>query len=103
VKAWQMPNFEIGLDAGYTFLEKYTVRASLLALGTKYARLIEAGEVVPDTISGAFDLGIGFDYQINKMIAAYIDGSNLLNQHYQRWYNYPVQGIQVMAGIKLTF
>lgn len=103
VKAWQMPNFEIGLDAGYSFLEKYRVRASLLASGSKHARDFEAGEVVPAKISGSFDLGFGFDYQINKMISAYLDGSNLLNQHYQRWYNYPVQGIQVMAGVKLAF
>jgi len=103
VKAWQMPNFEIGLDAGYTLQEKYTIRASVLALGSKYARIFEAGEVVPVKVSGAFDLGLGFEYQVDKMISAYIDASNILNQHYQRWYQYPVQGIQVMAGVKLTF
>jgi hypothetical protein len=103
IKAWQMPNYEVGLDAGYTFLEKYTVRASVMASGSKYARVFEGGEIVPAKVSGAFDLGFGAEYQVNKMISAYIDGSNLLNQHYQRWYNYPVQGIQVMAGVKLTF
>lgn len=103
VKAWQMPNFEVGLDAGYTFLEKYTIRASVLALGSKYARTYEEGKIVPVKVSGAFDLGLGFEYQVNKMISAYIDASNILNQHYQRWYQYPVQGIQVIAGVKLTF
>jgi len=103
VKAWQMPNFEVGLDAGYSFLEKYTVRVSVLTLGSKYARTFEEGEVVPLKVNGAFDLGLGFEYQVNKMISAYIDGNNLLNQHYQRWYQYPVQGLQFMAGIKLTF
>jgi outer membrane receptor protein involved in Fe transport len=102
-KAWQMPNFEIGMDAAYTLQEKYTLRLSVLALGTKYARTIEDGKVVPAKMSGAFDLGAGFEYQINKMISAYVDANNLLNQHYQRWYNYPVQGILVMAGVKLSF
>jgi hypothetical protein len=103
LKAWQMPNYEVGLDAGYTFLEKYTVRGSILALGSKYARAFKAGELVPAKMAGAFDLGFGLSYQVNRMISAYIDGNNLLNQHYQRWFNYPVQGIQVMAGVKLTF
>jgi hypothetical protein len=103
MKAWQMPNFEVGLDARYSFLEKYTVRASILALGSKYAKTFDSGELAPVKVSGAFDLGLGFDYQINKMITAYVDGGNLLNQHYQRWYQYPVQGIQVMAGVKFTF
>jgi hypothetical protein len=103
LKAWQMPNYEIGLDAGYTFLEKYTIRGSILALGSKYARSFNSGEIVTVKMAGAFDLGFGLEYQVNKMISAYLDGSNLLNQHYQRWYNYPVQGIQVMAGVKMTF
>jgi hypothetical protein len=103
LKAWQMPNYEVGLDAGYTFLEKYTIRGSILALGSKYARSFKSGEIVTVKMAGAFDLGFGLEYQVNEMISAYLDGSNLLNQHYQRWYNYPVQGIQVMAGVRLTF
>lgn len=103
MKAWQMPNFEVGLDADYSFLEKYTVRGSILALGSKYARTYDSGDLVPVKVTGAIDIGLGFEYQVNKMISAYVDGSNLLNQHYQRWYQYPVQGILVMAGVRLTF
>jgi hypothetical protein len=102
-KAWHMPNFEIGLDAGYTFLEKYSARISVLALGSKYAKTYEAEKVVPFKINSAFDLGIGFDYRINRMITASADVNNILNQNYQRWYAYPVQGILVMAGVKLSF
>jgi hypothetical protein len=102
-KAWQMPDFEIGLDAAYTIQEKYTLRASILALGTKYARTYAEGRVVTGKFDGAFDLGLCFEYQINRMISAYIDANNILNQHYQRWYQYPVQGILLMAGVKLSF
>jgi hypothetical protein len=102
-KAWHMPNFEIGLEASYTFLEKYTVRGSALALGSKYAQTYESGEEKAQKIKGAFDLGFGCEYQVNRMLAVFVDGNNLLNQHYQRWYEYPVQGILVMAGVKLSF
>jgi hypothetical protein len=102
-KAWQMPNFEIGFDAGYTLQEKYTLRVSALALGSKYARTYEEGQVVAAKIKGAFDLGLGFEYQVNRMVSAFVDANNILNQHYQRWYGYPVQGILVMAGVKLSF
>ena len=102
-KAWQLPNFEIGLDAGYTIKEKYTLRASLLALGTKYAKTYQDDILISAKMKGALDLGAGFEYQINRMVAAYIDVNNILNQHYQRWYEYPVQGILVMAGAKISF
>jgi hypothetical protein len=103
LQAWHMPNFEVGIEAGYSFLDKYTVRASLLALGSKYARTYAGGEEQQSKIKGALDLGIGGEYQVNRMIAVFIDGNNLLNQHYQRWYEYPVQGILVMAGVKISF
>ncbi|MCU0370852.1 MAG: hypothetical protein MUC31_05510 [Bacteroidales bacterium] len=102
-KAWQMPNFEIGLDAGYTLQDKYTIRASFLALGPKYAKTFNDGQVSSVKMGGAFDLGIGFEYKINTMISAFLNASNILNQNYQRWYQYPVQGTLVMAGVNVTF
>jgi outer membrane cobalamin receptor len=102
-KAWHMPNFEIGMDAAYTLQEKYTLKASILALGSKYAKTYLAGQVEPAEIGGAFDLGAGFEYQVNRMVSAYVDVDNILNQHYQRYFEYPVQGILVMAGAKISF
>ncbi len=102
-KAWHLSNFEAGFDAGYTFKEKYTVKVSVLSLGSKYAKTWEEGAVVASKIKGALDLGAGFDYRINRMVLAYVDVNNILNQHYQRWYGYPVQGILVMAGVKISF
>lgn len=102
-QAWQLPDFEVGLDAGYTILDQYTIRASILALGSKYAKTYQGDTMVAAKMKGALDLGAGFEYQINRMVAAYIDVNNILNQHYQRWYEYPVQGILVMAGVKISF
>ena len=102
-KAWQLPNYEIELDAGYTIQEKYTIRASVLALGSKYAKTYQAEEILAKKMKGGLDLGAGFEYQINRMVAAYVDVNNILNQNYQRWYEYPVQGILVMAGAKISF
>jgi len=102
-KAWHMPNFEVSLDAAYKLKEKYIFRTSMLLLGTRYAQTIEETAVVPVKMGTAFDLSVGFEYRINRMISAFIDGNNLLNQSYQRWYNYPVQGVQVMLGAKISF
>jgi len=102
-KAWHLPGFELSLDAGYTFKEKYTMKASALISGSKYARSYDNGLVVPVKLDAAYDLGLGFEYRVNEMITAYIEANNILNQHYQLWYRYPVQGILVMAGAKLSF
>ncbi len=103
-QAWQMPNFELLLDAAYRFGEKHLVKTSLLALGTRYAKTYDnAGLVVPEKMKGAFDWSAGYEYRINKMVAVGLDINNILNQQYQRWYHYPVQGILVMASAKVSF
>jgi outer membrane cobalamin receptor len=102
-KAWHLPNYEVVLDVGYILKEKYTLRASILATGSKYARTYQDGIPVAEKIKGSFDLGAGFEYRINRMISVYADINNILNQNYQRWYEYPVQGILVMAGAKISF
>ncbi len=103
-KAWQMPGLEVEFRSSYRFAEKYTVKASFLALGSRYAKTwSETGQVLPEKMKGAFDLSLGAEYRINKMIAVFVDASNILNQNYQRWYHYPVQGILVMAGGKISF
>lgn len=103
LKAWHLPEYEIDFDAGYTFLEKYTVKVSALASGGRYAPVWNEGEVSAVQLKGAFDLGAGFEYEVNHMITAYADVNNILNQHYQLWYNYPVQGILAMIGAKISF
>lgn len=103
LKAWHMPNFEVGMDFAYTLQEKYTLRASILALGQRYAKTYQGQDVIARKLPSAFDLGAGFEYRINRMVSAYVDVNNILNQHYQRWNNYPVQGILAMIGAKISF
>jgi len=103
LKAWHLPDYEVDLDASYTFLGKYTAKLSLLALGSKYAPVYASGETASEKLNGALDLGAGAEYEISHMLTAWLDINNILNQHYQRWQEYPVQGILIMAGVKLSF
>jgi outer membrane cobalamin receptor len=102
-KAWHMPDFEIELDARYTLKEAYTFRFFMLVLGSKYAPDYVNSTMEENKIKGALDLGFGFDYRINRMFTAFAEANNLLNQNYQRWYQYPVQGIMGMVGVKMSF
>jgi outer membrane receptor protein involved in Fe transport len=43
------------------------------------------------------------EYRYNKRISAFLQVNNLASQRYYRWYNYPVQPIQVMGGITARF
>ena len=67
-----------------------------------YPNLIQPVEGVV-TVDSYFDLNAHVGYHINEQFSAYIKGNNLTNQDYQRWQNYDVQGIQVLAGVTYKF
>ena len=50
-----------------------------------------------------FDLNLRADYRITPKIAIFALGNNLLNRQYQRFYGYPVKGINVLGGASFTF
>ncbi|HEY0091847.1 MAG TPA: TonB-dependent receptor, partial [Flavobacterium sp.] len=58
---------------------------------------------VPTTLPGYFDANahIGFNY--SERLTFFLRGNNLGNQMYEKWLNYPVQGIQVLGGASYKF
>ncbi len=102
-KAWHLPSYEAGLNVRYLIKERYTVTGDFLILGHRYARTFDKNEVVATKLGTAFDLNLGFDYRITEQLSAFVTVNNILNQNYQRWHQYPVQGIQAMLGVQFSF
>ena len=49
------------------------------------------------------DLNLRADYRITPKISIFAMGNNLANRQYQRFYGYPVKGINVIGGATYTF
>ena len=49
------------------------------------------------------ELNLTASWKLNDMFGIYLKGSNLFNQKYELYYGYPMQGINVMAGININF
>jgi outer membrane cobalamin receptor len=49
------------------------------------------------------DLNLGVDYKLTDQFSVFLSLTNLLNQQYQRYYHYPVNGIQIMGGLMYKF
>ncbi len=58
---------------------------------------------VSGTLSGAADLSAGIEVGITKNISAWFDINNLFNNKFQRWNNYEVLGLNVLAGVIFKF
>lgn len=49
------------------------------------------------------DLNLGAEYRYNQKVSAFLQVNNFAAQRYKRWYNYPVQGFQVLGGVTFKF
>ena len=49
------------------------------------------------------DLSAGAEFKITKKFSAWLDFNNILDNKYQRFYNYPVYGLNVIGGIIAHF
>lgn len=50
-----------------------------------------------------YDLNLGGEYKIWQELYGFINISNILNQNYEYYLNYPSQGIMIMCGAKYRF
>ena len=93
----------IGLGASYLIKKKVNVQTEIFSVGKRYAvepSWVEPVEIVLDSF---IDLNLRVDYYINDNFSVWLSGSNLLNKNYQRFYNYPVQGLEIIGAIGLRF
>lgn len=108
-EAWNLPDFKASLNADYQISEKWFAGANLFYVGERYDQervvAITTGEPSLNTISldSYFDVNANLGYRFNDRLSVFVKGSNLLNNDYQRWTNFRVQGLQLLAGATYKF
>ncbi|WP_246255775.1 porin family protein [Cyclobacterium plantarum] len=99
--AWHRPEWKLQLNNTFTPNEQWTLHANLNAMGG-----IQAINLATDRqrkLDPILDLHLSVDYAFTNKFSAFIQGSNLLNQSYERFNYYPVRAIQVLGGIGFKF
>lgn len=107
-EAWNLPDFEASLFLDYQITEKWFAGANLFYVGERVDNqlIIDPFNLPIDTVvslDSYFDANAHVGYRINERWSAYVKVNNIANQDYNRWLNYPVQGIQFLAGTTYKF
>lgn len=106
VEAWNLPTMKASLNADYQITEKWYTGANLFYVGERYDQYRSISlSTAPETVKldSYFDINAHLGYRFNEQLSAFVKGSNLLNNNYQKWMDYDVQGIQVLAGATYKF
>jgi len=99
--AFGLPEIEGNFGAVYSLLEnKMSLKANFY-MADKIAYRDELG--VLGKSSALYDLSLGGSYYFAKNVGAFLDINNILNNKRERWYRYPMVGLNFMIGVTARF
>lgn len=111
-EAWNLPQLKVGTTLDFNLTEKWYAGTNVFFVGERKDvvtvqddLLINPGTFTQQevTLDSYFDLNAHIGYKYNARLTAFLKGNNLANQQYNRWANFPVQGIQIMLGANYKF
>jgi hypothetical protein len=107
---WHRPQYQISSLLKVMPVESLSIGAGVLYLGGLQARDFESAEDDPLIMRETFlalediiDLHLNVEYRLSKPFSAFVMGNNLLGRNYERYWKYPVRGLQVSGGLIWRF
>jgi hypothetical protein len=98
-EAWQKPKFEADLTSEVRVSRNLNLNGSIFLKGARHAKL---GDFVMN-MKPVTDVNIGASYSYLNWFTLFGKVNNLLNSHYEEFYGYEVQGLNVMVGAAFSF
>ena len=106
-EAWNLSNLKATLFSDFNITEELYGGVSLFYVGERKDLVVDDTIFVNSfdevTLDGYLDANIHLGYRVTDRLSIFAKGSNLLSDNYEKWVNYPVQGIQGLAGVTYKF
>ena len=104
--AWHMPELKISLRGNYNLYDKLSIRADVgieaIRKSPVYLYNPADDDIIVD-LGTIVDGNLHLEYRYNKRMSVFLQLSNIGAQKYYRWYNYRVQGFQILGGATFAF
>jgi hypothetical protein len=97
--AWNKPKYEAELNTNVRINPNFSVTANVYYQGVRYAKLGETSIPMQDKV----DINLGVSYSYLNWFTAFAKINNLINNQYQDFYGYDVQGTNMMIGAAFSF
>lgn len=100
-KAWQMPTAEVKLNTTYNIGNKLLLTADVFLMNQR-PTTTEFAKTPATNLKAFTDFNIGLEYRYRKTLSLFARLNNVSSVRYQRWYNYPVLGLNAIGGITFS-
>lgn len=107
-EAWYLPSIRFSAGTDIAVTDKLSMNANIFYVGERKAEFYHLdGFGIPtlhtETLNGYFDVNLAANYKFNERLSFFLRLNNLANQKYEKWLNFPVQGIQILGGASYKF
>jgi hypothetical protein len=108
-EAWNLPAVKLNALVDVNITQKWYAGAQVFFIGERKDEQANLDVFpLPDTnniqtLKSYFDANAHVGYKHNDRLTGFLKVNNIANQNYEKWLNYPVQGIQVMLGASYKF
>lgn len=109
LEAWNLPDFEASVFSNFDITEQIYGGVAVFYVGERPALFTGSVTIFGDrmvefiSLDSYIDANAHVGYRVNDRLSIFAKGSNLLGDNYQKWQNYPVQGIQALLGATYKF
>ncbi|MBW4361657.1 TonB-dependent receptor [Flavobacterium taihuense] len=107
-EAWNLPELQLNSKVDFAVTDKWFAGINLFYVGERKDQQLNTNIVYvtapgPITLDGYFDLNANVRFKYSERFTTFLKANNIMNNGYQKWLNYPVQGFQVMLGANYKF
>lgn len=102
-EAWNLPMVKATLLANYTHKKWYAGAELFFASERKDIFSTTISTPILITNKAYFDVNFNARYNINDKFSVFVNFNNILNNNYQEYSYFKVQGLQFLAGVKYKF
>lgn len=108
--AWNRPEYTVSINVVYNARNKLYIKANIYGVGPRKAKSYVFVEGAVDLtthyavdLDGYFDMDLGIEYRYTTRLSGFINFNSILGQRYEKWYQYPVQGFNLLGGVTYSF
>lgn len=103
-EAWQLPTVDGKLNAKFNIKNKIYPHLDIVAMGIQNTKTeISSTQSSFNKIKAFYDISAGVDFRFKKKLSLFVQANNLMASRYQRWYNYPNLGFNIIGGLTMIF
>ncbi|RNI30718.1 TonB-dependent receptor [Rufibacter latericius] len=103
-EAFHRPDMRATAFASYNLSDKILLNSELYYISSSFGEITRTdGTKVLRETDTIVDLNLKGDYRFSPRFSAFLMGNNLLGSKYERFVNYPNQGISFIGGVTYSF